>query len=32
MTLIINNDDVAKVLTMEVTIEALEHSYRQLVT
>ena len=32
MTLIINNDDVAKVLTMEVTIKALEQSYRQLVT
>jgi len=32
MTLIINNDDVSKVLTMEVTIAALEESYKQLVT
>ena len=32
MTLIINNDDVAKVLTMDVTIAALEESYKQLVT
>ena len=32
MTLIINNDDVARVLTMETTIGALEQSYRQLVT
>jgi alanine dehydrogenase len=31
MTLIINNDDVAKVLTMEDTIAALEQSYRNLV-
>ena len=30
MTLIINNDDVAKVLTMEDTIAALEQSYRNL--
>ena len=30
MTLIINNDDVAKVLTMEDTIAALEESYRNL--
>jgi len=30
MTLIINNDDVAKVLTMEDTIAALETSYRNL--
>ena len=30
MTLIINNADVAKVLTMPATIEALEESYRRL--
>ena len=30
MTLIINNDDVAKLLTIEATIEALEQSYRDL--
>jgi alanine dehydrogenase len=30
MTLIINNDDVAKVLTMETTLAALEDSYLQL--
>ena len=30
MTLILNNDDVAKVLTMETTIAALEQSYLQL--
>jgi len=30
MTLIINNHDVAKVLTMETTLAALEESYRQL--
>src|SRR5437879_3056588 len=30
MTLIINNDDVAKVLTMETTLAALEESYLQL--
>jgi len=30
MTLIINNEDVAKVLTMEDTIAALEESYRNL--
>jgi alanine dehydrogenase len=30
MTLIINNDDVAKVLTMEATLAALEASYLQL--
>lgn len=30
MTLIINNDDVAKVLTMEVTMAALEEAYFQL--
>src|SRR6202051_5282006 len=30
MTLIINNDDVAKVLTMETTLAALEQSYLQL--
>ena len=32
MTLIINNDDVTKLLTMEATLEALENSYRQLGT
>jgi ornithine cyclodeaminase/alanine dehydrogenase-like protein (mu-crystallin family) len=32
MTLIIDNDDVARVLTMETTIDALEQSYKQLVT
>ena len=32
MTLIINNDDVAKLLTMETTIEALEESYKNLAT
>ena len=32
MTLIINNDDVAKVLTMDTTIAALEDSYRGLAT
>jgi alanine dehydrogenase len=32
MTLLINNDDVAKLLTMEMTLEALEGAYRQLVT
>src|SRR4029077_15518503 len=30
MTLIINNDDVAKVLTMEMTLDALEESYLAL--
>jgi ornithine cyclodeaminase/alanine dehydrogenase-like protein (mu-crystallin family) len=30
MTLILNNDDVAKVLTMEMTIAALEESYLNL--
>src|SRR5437660_6586710 len=30
MTLIINNHDVEQVLTMEDTLEALEHSYLQL--
>jgi alanine dehydrogenase len=30
MTLIINNDDVANLLTIEVTMEALEQSYRNL--
>jgi alanine dehydrogenase len=30
MTLIINNDDVAKLLTIEATMEALEQSYRSL--
>ena len=30
MTLIINNDDVARLLTIEDTIEALERSYRDL--
>jgi ornithine cyclodeaminase/alanine dehydrogenase-like protein (mu-crystallin family) len=32
MTLIISNDDVARVLTMDITLDALERSYRQLVT
>src|SRR3954468_5831516 len=32
MTLIINNDDVAALLTMEDTMAALEQSYRNLVT
>lgn len=32
MTLIINNDEVSKLLTMETTIAALEDAYRQLVT
>jgi alanine dehydrogenase len=32
VTLIINNDDVARVLTMEDTIGALEQSYRNLAT
>lgn len=32
MTLIINNEDVSNVLTMEETIKALEKSYRDLVT
>src|SRR5690606_11878496 len=31
MTLIINNDDVSKLLTMAMTIDALEDAYRQLV-
>jgi ornithine cyclodeaminase/alanine dehydrogenase-like protein (mu-crystallin family) len=31
MTLIINNDDVSKLLTMGMTIDALEVAYRQLV-
>jgi alanine dehydrogenase len=30
MTLIIDNDDVAKLLTIEVTVEVLEQSYRDL--
>jgi alanine dehydrogenase len=30
MTLIINNDDVARLLTIEATMEALERSYRSL--
>src|SRR6516165_10845502 len=30
MTLIINNDDVAKLLTIEETMDALERSYRNL--
>ena len=30
MTLIINNDEVAKLLTMETTLAALEESYLQL--
>jgi alanine dehydrogenase len=32
MTLIINNDDVAALLTMETTMAALEESYRNLVS
>ncbi len=32
MTLIINNDDVAKVLKMDVVIGALEEAYLQLVS
>lgn len=32
MTLIINNDEVEKLLTMEMTLEALEESYRNLAT
>jgi hypothetical protein len=32
MTLIINNHDVEKLLTMEMTIAALEQAYRQFVT
>jgi alanine dehydrogenase len=32
VTLIINNNDVARVLTMDATIAVLEESYRQLVT
>jgi ornithine cyclodeaminase/alanine dehydrogenase-like protein (mu-crystallin family) len=32
MTLLINNDDVARLLTMEDTMAALEESYRALVT
>ena len=32
MTLIINNNEVAKVLTMEATIEVLEESYKNLAT
>src|SRR5215468_1754375 len=30
MTLLINNDDVAKLLTIEATMDALEQSYRNL--
>src|SRR5258705_11072940 len=30
MTLIINNDDVARLLTIEATMDALEQSYRHL--
>jgi len=30
MTLILNNDDVKNVLTMEITMKALEESYRQI--
>jgi ornithine cyclodeaminase/alanine dehydrogenase-like protein (mu-crystallin family) len=32
MTLIINNNDVQQVLTMEITIEALEESYKNIAT
>ena len=31
MTLILNNDDVKSVLTMKITIEALEEAYKDLV-
>ena len=30
MTLILNNDDVKQVLTMEVTMNALEQAYTEL--
>ncbi|MFQ5903499.1 MAG: hypothetical protein ACE5JO_07405, partial [Candidatus Binatia bacterium] len=30
MTLILNNDDVKSVLTMEITMEALEKAYQQI--
>jgi ornithine cyclodeaminase/alanine dehydrogenase-like protein (mu-crystallin family) len=32
MTLFLNNDDVKSVLTMEMTIEALEESYKRMIT
>ena len=32
MTLLLNNEDVRKVLTMELTLAALDQSYRQLAT
>ena len=30
MTLILNNDDMAKVLTMEITMDALREAYGEL--
>ncbi len=30
MTLILNNDDVQQVLTMEITMKALEEAYAEL--
>ena len=30
MTLILNNDDVQSVLTMEITMNALENAYQEL--
>jgi alanine dehydrogenase len=30
MTLILNNDDVKQVLTMEITMSALDQAYREL--
>ncbi|MPZ14122.1 MAG: hypothetical protein GEU73_06805 [Chloroflexi bacterium] len=32
MTLFLNNDDVQRVLTMELTVEVLDRSYRGLAT
>lgn len=32
MTLLINNDDVRQVLTMDITIQALEESYRRMIS
>jgi len=32
MTLFLNNDDVKRVLTMDVTIQALESSYKRMIT
>ena len=31
MTLILNNDDVQSVLTMEITMKALEEAYQEMV-